>query len=185
MSQSSAVIDIPQCDRLTDNGHSVSSALIVSSVNFKLAYPTATNAMIAEAIIDTTGPSVGRALRTVYARRALAILTDNPFQVAIAEATGDSLCYTAKAVRRGTKELSELEPNTSVLTAANQAAGAYIKGILPDRLEVTHRAIDATRYNALDELEGLIGQEAEPGHPGSVDEGERLTGHTSDGGSET
>ncbi len=108
----------------------------------------------------------------------------NPFKAAIEDATHDSLTYTHRAVRRGTKEMSKPEPNTSVLTAANQAAGAYIKGILPDKLEVTHRAIDARAYDGLDELDAIV-QEPESPPAGVVHKGERPNGHTDQEGSET
>ncbi len=103
----------------------------------------------------------------------------NPFKAAIEDATHDSLTYTHRAVRRGTKEMGKPEPNTSVLTAANQAAGAYIKGILPDKLEVTHRAIDARVYDELDELDAIV-QEPESPPAGVAHKEGRPTGHTSD-----
>ncbi len=184
MTPASTAIDIPRNDRADAQGRAVSSEFVAACVNYKLAYPTASQAMIGEQVGCVDQSYVSRALRTPYAMKALRVLLDNPFQAATTAATGDSLAYTHKAVRRATRELDKPEPNTSVLTAANQAAGAYIKGILPDKLEVTHRAIDARAYDGLDELDAIV-QEPESVPPGVVHKGERPTGHTDQEGSES
>ncbi len=177
-------VDIPRDERTSPGGELISAERVVACTNYKLAYPTASNVMIQGMVGYADVSSVSHALRTPYAMRALGVLKDNPFQAATTAATGDSLAYTHKAVRRATRELDKPEPNTSVLTAANQAAGAYIKGILPDKLEVTHRAIDARAYDGLDELDAIV-QEPESVPPGVVHKGERPNGHTDQEGSES